>query len=113
MNSEVQQTTTLAAGAGGLLWAMASAFAVLFAPTPPDRRSVARACAEAAASIVAALIGGWFVAPAICVHLHITEIETVSLTGLCVGLVFWRAVPILNIGLLKIVSSKLQQGSAP
>ena len=95
-----QQTTTLAAGAGGLLWAMANAFAIVFAPSPPDRRSVARACAEAFGSIVAALIGGYFVAPAICIHLHIVQIETVSLVGLCVGIVFWRATPLLNSGLL-------------
>ena len=103
----------VAAGAGGLLWAMATAFAVLFAPTPPARRDVARACVESLFSIVAALIGGWFVAPAICLHLHLREIETVSLVGLSVGLVFWRAVPLLNMGLLKLLSTKLAQGATP
>ena len=65
------------------------------------------AWAEAAFSIIAALIGGWFVAPAICLHLH--EIETVSR----VGLVFWRAVPLLIAGLLKITFAKLAQGATP
>ena len=85
MNDDVRSATTPAAGAGGVLWAMATAFAVLFAPTPPDLREVTRACVEAVFSILAAWIGGWFVAPAICVHLHIGEIETVSLIGLGVG----------------------------
>lgn len=76
-----QQTTTLAAGAGGLLWAIANAFAIVLAPSPPDRRSGAQACAEAFGSIVAALIGGYSVAPAICIHLHVTQIETVKIAG--------------------------------
>ena len=69
------------------------------------RRGVTRACVEAVFSILAALLSGWFVAPAICVHLHITEIDTVSPIGLGVGLVFWQAVPILKL------SSKLQPGA--
>ena len=113
MNAGLQQTTTVAAGAGGILWAMASAFTVLFAPSPPDRRATARAFAEAACSVVAAFIGGWFVAPAICVYAHIQQLETVSLVGLCTGLVFWRATPLLNSGLIAILSKRLSQEAKP
>ena len=74
---------------------------------------MARDRAEAVASTIAAFIGGWFVEPAICLHLHIAETEMVRLVGLCVGLVFWQAIPPLSRGLLKLTASKLQVGATP
>ena len=112
MTNSVQTTTTLVAGAGGLLWAIANAFAVIFAPSPPDRRSVMRACVEALFSIIAAFIGGWFVGPSICRHLHTTDLDAVSLIGLSVGLAFWPAVPVLSMGIIKVLSTKLAQQKA-
>ena len=94
--SSVQQATTTAAGFGGLLWAMVSVFTIVGGPTAADARTLRRAIVEAVMSIVAALIGGYYVAPWICLWRHITQTETVSLTGLFVGMVFWKLVPVLS-----------------
>ena len=90
----VEHTTTIAAFAGGALWAMASLFISLFGPTAPDGRGVLRAFVEAAFSIVAAGIGGYFVAPGVCVYLRIHQMELVSLVGLTTGLLFWKLIPL-------------------
>ena len=46
MTNSGQTATTLAAGAGGVLWAMANAFAIIFALSPAHRRNLVLACAR-------------------------------------------------------------------
>ena len=94
MKDEIWFSTTLSALAGGILWAMANIFSIVFAPSPPDRREVTRALVGSIFALVAALIGGYFVAPYIIRLNHVEDVETISLIGLFVGMGFWASVPL-------------------
>ncbi len=88
-------TPLLSAIAGGLLWGMANTFSIVFAPKPPPRREVTRALVAMVFALISAAIGGAIVAPWIVRVNHIEDVETISLTGLFVGLGFWASVPLL------------------
>lgn len=107
--ASLSQMTTLAALAGGVLWAMATVFAVAFAPTPAAHRDVLRACVESVFALVSALIGGWFVAPWIVRNFRIDGVETITLIGLLVGLTFWQAVPIVRTAILTALPSLINR----
>lgn len=95
MSDNHSWTTGIAAVAGGSLWAMAKVFAIVFAPTPPSRREVARTFVEAAFSLVAALIGGIYIAPAVVRYYGVQDPETIGLIALAIGLSMWQSVPML------------------
>lgn len=95
MREEVWFTTTLAALAGGVLWVMANIFSIVFAPTPPDSREIVRAVVGSGFALIAALIGGYFVAPYLIRLNRVDDVETISLIGLFVGMGFWAAVPVV------------------
>lgn len=92
---DIPNATTIAAVMGGLLWGMANVFTIVFAPKPPHRRDIVRALVGALFALVAAVIGGRFVAPWIVRHNGVTDVESISLIGLMVGLGFWASVPML------------------
>lgn len=105
MKYDVPSTTSLAALAGGALWAMANIFAIVFAPKPPDRRDVVRALVGSLFALIAAVIGGYFVAPWIVWHAGIRDVETISLIGLFVGMGFWASVPVVILVSSKFIPS--------
>ena len=89
----VQQATLIASMFGGVLLALSTASSVIFAPTPPTDRQKMRVLFDMVCSIVGGGIGGWFVAPAVCLYLNQTHIEVVSFLGLCIGMMFWKFAP--------------------
>lgn len=108
MALDTEQSTELyATVAGGVLWGLARLYIAAFSPTPPKRRDVLAACAETTCALIAALIGGKFVAPAIIHTAHITDISTIGLVCVLVGLGFWQSVPFL-----RAVSVKYLEGRA-
>jgi MFS family permease len=90
---DVGLTTSVAALAGGVLWGMANIFSIVFAPKPPARRDVVRAIVGSLFALVAAVIGGAMVAPWIVRHNGVSDVESITLIGLFVGMGFWAAVP--------------------
>lgn len=87
--------TVLSAMAGGTLWAMANIFSIVFAPKPPSKREVTRALVGSLFALISSAFGGAIVAPWIVRHNGITDVETIALVGLFVGLGFWASVPLL------------------
>jgi len=102
MNSEpsIHTAATVAATAGGFLWALANGLTILIAPNPLKPREAIQALYEGVCSIIAAFIGGYFIAPAVIVYLHIKQIEIVSLISLLIGLILWKITPSLTTGLI-------------
>ena len=75
------------------MFAMATLFTLVAAPVPPSRRDTVKTFVEAVFALISALIGGWFVAPAIVRAYNIVAPESITLIGLLVGLTFWQSVP--------------------
>lgn len=101
--------TSIAAVAGGTLWAMARVFAIVFAPVQPGRRDVYRALVEAVFAIIAALIGGLYVAPYLVRRWEIHDPETIGLVALGVGLCFWQSIPLITALILKYLPNSISR----
>jgi hypothetical protein len=101
--------STIAAGSGGALWVMARVFATVFAPSAPvSNREVRRAVVEAVFAMVAALIGGAFIAPAIVDYYAIKDPTRIGLVALVVGMGMWQSIPLLSAVFPRLLSLRLK-----
>ena len=106
---DIRHAALLATRAGGLLWAMANGYAIIAAPVFPGMGVVIRCVAESACGVAAAAICGIFISPGICVFMHVTDVQLVSIIGVGVGLIAWVVTPKVIAALSKIAVSRIEK----
>jgi len=104
-----RETTLIAAGWGGVLWAMVRIYTVAYAPVRPTQREILRAVVEGVFAVGSAIIAGRYVAPAIVSYYGVKDAETIGLIALVIGLLFWQSVPLFTSIALRLLPNVISR----